>query len=675
MVISDVAALSGDAPNVTTLVMRLLARLNTDAPATPSTALAFDELRFIALQCAPQGLLAGCLLQDTANPSLCHEALSAIVHGMHAWHVGQGQGQLTQGQPALYRHLLETVDVQLPAVSSRHLFEHVDILCSSWDLSAYRLSLAQHPESCRHEILGAALLDLFVALPGPLQRAVGAGALAGAKYVSARLDDARLRMIDQARQAIQLALDASDAVDLDRSGPSAAQRVALGFMSSLHLLRRWERDVEANLQGGHIGPWRSMVRLVQRKGRYAVDYHGRQTLAQQPFDDLIVRDPEGFVRALARSRWVSPGKPDGSLLFTKLLRFGGPMFRVFSDDEITILRQWIAALPLENDEQADRHAPEPATSSTCPFMDMHHPLVQNLVASIPPAPRELYHRLLNIERHAASRAEALGYAQTWLARSAAAPRQSNHSLPFEDYAHERLRHWFEDRVLAQAQSYAGTPKDIVKSREEVVDEAVQLCPMIFVDGAWLQRWTRAGLVDTPVGALLYKIYSDEIGNGEVDLNHPTIYRALMQQMGVEMPDFRTREFTRFPRFDATAFDVPAFWLSVSQFPRRFLPETLGLNLAMELSGVGGAYRTARDELRHYGYSTLFVDLHNTIDNASTGHSALALQAIELHMDRFVAACNRTEIRSQWHRVWAGFCALASPKPRWTELFKKPRYGA
>ena len=247
-------------------------------------------------------------------------------------------------------------------------------------------------------------------------------------------------------------------------------------------------------------------------------------------------------------------------------------------------------------------------------------------------------------------------------------------MPFEDYAHERLRHWFEGRALAQAQSYAGTPKDIEKSREDVVDEAVQLCPMIFVDGAWLQHWTRAGLVDTPVGALLYKIYSDEIGNGLVELNHPAIYRTLMRQMGIEMPDFRTREFTRFSRFDETAFDVAAFWLSVSQFPRRFLPETLGLNLAMEISGVGGAYRTARDELRHYGYDTLFVDLHNTIDNASTGHSALALQAIELHMDPFVTACNPPEIRSQWQRVWVGFCALASPRQSWTELFTRPRYG-
>ena len=672
MVVSDAAAVSDDAPDATTLVQRLRTHLKTDAAATHCSAMAVDELRFVALQCAPQGLLAGCLLQEAANPSVCHEALSAKLHGIHAWHVGQGP--LSPGQPALYRHLLEAVEVRLPAVSSQHLFDHAEILSSSWDLPAYRLGLAQHSQARCHEMLGAALFDLSVALPGPLQRAVDAGALVGAKYVAARLGDARLRMLDQAQQAIRMAWNAPVGTDLHGSSLSAGQSVALGFMASLHLSQRWERDVQAHMRGGHIGPWQSMVRLVQRKGRYAVGYHGRQTLVRQPFDDLIVRDPQGFVRALAQSRWVSPGQPDESLLLTKLLRFGGPMFRVFADDETTVIRQWIAALPLEDDAQGEGLASGPAARCASPSVGRHRSFVKNAVASKPAAPRELYHRLLNIEGHADARADALVYAQTWLARSAAGVRQSSRAMPFEDYAHERLRHWFEGRALAQAQSYAGKPKDIEKSREDVVDEAVQLCPMIFVDGAWLQHWTRAGLVDTPVGALLYKIYSDEIGNGLVELNHPAIYRKLMRQMGIEMPDFRTREFTRFSRFDETAFDVPAFWLSVSQFPRRFLPETLGLNLAMELSGVGGAYRTARDELRNYGYDTLFVDLHNTIDNASTGHSALALQAIELHMDPFVTACNPPEIRSQWQRVWVGFCALASPKQSWTEVFKRPRYG-
>jgi hypothetical protein len=151
-----------------------------------------------------------------------------------------------------------------------------------------------------------------------------------------------------------------------------------------------------------------------------------------------------------------------------------------------------------------------------------------------------------------------------------------------------------------------------------------------------------------------------VGNGDSELNHPNVYRALIEDMGIEMPAFDTPAFCRWERLRDEAFRVPCFWLAVSQFPRRFMPETLGLNLAMELSGVGGAYRTARDQLRHYGFSTLFVDLHNTIDNVSTGHSARAVEAIERYMDDILATHRRDLIQAHWKRVWTGYRALVPP---------------
>jgi hypothetical protein len=104
-----------------------------------------------------------------------------------------------------------------------------------------------------------------------------------------------------------------------------------------------------------------------------------------------------------------------------------------------------------------------------------------------------------------------------------------------------------------------------------------------------------------------------------------------------------------------------------------MPETLGLNLAMELSGVGGAYRTARDELRHYGFSTLFVDLHNTIDNVSTGHSAMAVAAIEMYMDQVTHLNDQALTALHWRRVCVGYSALTSPAKNWREMFRRPRY--
>jgi len=61
-------------------------------------------------------------------------------------------------------------------------------------------------------------------------------------------------------------------------------------------------------------------------------------------------------------------------------------------------------------------------------------------------------------------------------------------------------------------------------------------------------------------------------------------------MGIDIGKFTDKKFATSILFDEDDFKVPTFWLAISLFPHSFLPETLGLNLAMELYGVGGEYR-------------------------------------------------------------------------------------
>src|SRR6185503_16242456 len=147
-------------------------------------------------------------------------------------------------------------------------------------------------------------------------------------------------------------------------------------------------------------------------------------------------------------------------------------------------------------------------------------------------------------------------------------------------------------------------------------------------GSWLQGFTDYELASSEIGHSLFAIYWDELGNGEASLNHPRIYREVLRGMGVDLPPTASPEFARWTGFRDASFELPVYWLCVGRFPRTFLPEVLGLNLAMELSGVGGTYRRARLALKAYGFSTRFVDIHNTIDNVATGHSAWAADAVD-----------------------------------------------
>nr|WP_238420460.1 iron-containing redox enzyme family protein [Streptomyces taklimakanensis] len=198
------------------------------------------------------------------------------------------------------------------------------------------------------------------------------------------------------------------------------------------------------------------------------------------------------------------------------------------------------------------------------------------------------------------------------------------------------------------------------SREALVDSTVQLAPLTLIDGAWIQGFTDYEHASSEIGHSLFDTYWDELGNGEARLNHPLIYREVLQEMGVDVPPTASRAFAEWEGFRDASFDLPVYWLSIGRFPQTFMPEVLGLNLAMELSGVGGTYRKARLALKKYGFSTRFVDIHNTVDNVATGHSAWAADAIDTYLSSITASQGAGALDSAWERVRTGYRSLNPP---------------
>jgi hypothetical protein len=644
-----------------------------------------DAVEFILAQCAPCELMNGALLQNFCAPSNSHEEVASLIHRAHALQVGDGCTQFNSAN--LFRQLLQRNGLHFPEISSEKFFVNRDVIASSWNLPAYQLSLSLFPRRFEAELLGAALFDVTEVMARPLHsladdRFDGIG---DSLYVKKkRAIQSELREV--IREAISRTMEQWDdehaAVNgTDTSLVAYRKRILTGFWTSATLLNAWLGDLSALLDSDYLGPRNAMIRLIEQKGIHAVGYHEKLKVDAVPFDQLIVENPAAFVHALERSRWISPGHPEKSLLTTKLIQFGGPMFRVFSDHEIETIRRWITSIP--RDVIADNAAPNAVGCCSRGGAQSSGTRYQRgaVGGNVPPqsvrrtrsSSRSMYTRLLNNEQDPAIYDEARDFVKSWLARSAEGISRDDRAIPFANYSHSKLRNWFEGKATSQLRDYEQSERSVQKTRDEVIDEALQLCPMIFIDGAWLQKWGNVGLVESPIGSHLFKIYADEIGNGNSIWNHPNIYRKLVEQMGVELPDFRKPEFAEWNGFRSAAFDVPVFWLSLSLFPRAYLPETLGLNLAMELSGVGGSYKTAHDELKHYGFSTLFVDLHNTIDNVSTGHSALALEAIELHMDEALRGGDNRMVAERWRRVWTGYRALTPRTSRWTEIFKPATY--
>ncbi|MFC6087825.1 iron-containing redox enzyme family protein [Saccharothrix lopnurensis] len=611
--------------------------------------------------CAPLALSAGAWLQWLSSAGNAETERALRVLSLYAQDVGVGYPHADRGSD--YRAVLRAHRLLDEAPGVR-LAGSDQVESSSFRLPGLLLAMSRLPDLFLPELVGADLHLRAVGLLPPL-----AGLDPDDLGVPAATLDLGARRRDDPRTALELSRSAAEAV-LEEGG---GDRLRHGFRWAGEELRTWCAALlrETGLAThADYDVWR----LIWARARQAAVYHADFPLEGRPLAEWFAdvdAGPGAFLDALARSTLVRPGNPDRSPLLRTLIGEKGRMFRIFTDDEVAVLRRWIAGLspdgstpgaagherlhraqrswhrpdtPLPNPGPALPDTPPPATRRTSAGDDFGRP-----------SAREAYRALLSRDDSPGLRRYAHDYVTRWLTRSAYGLDRAPRRLPPRWDPETGLRGWLaaeHDRHAAEHD--AGAPR--LPTREQLVDSTLQLAPLIMIDGGWLQGFTDHQLASSPAGRFLFQTYWDELGNGVRELNHPGIYRDLLRQMGIDLPPTDSPGFSAFAGFHDESFELPVYWLAVSRFPRTFQPEILGLNLAMELSGVGGSYRDARVGLLHHGFSTQFVDLHNTIDNVSTGHSAWAVDAI----DSYLADQPRDD-GEVWRRVRVGYRSLNPPE--------------
>lgn len=438
------------------------------------------------------------------------------------------------------------------------------------------------------------------------------------------------------------------------TGADARRQVAFGAAWMLHALRSWNELVVEEARAA-LHPQRAMEELIRERAREGAVYHQNFRMAGgETLSELLERaktDPGPLLKELAATRMVKPGNAERSSLVNGLIGPKGPMFRIFSADDVEVISKWIDSL-------ADLDPEPPPPAARVPVAPSPGLLDRTVEEGVVPADiREAYFVLQGRVLAPGTRDFALLYVNRWLAWAKRSLGRTDRSLP-ERWTSAGLRPWLLDMHDKHGVEFETGRSGSMPTREQIVDETLQLAPLTLIDGSWLQGFTDARLATTRYGFPLFETYWDELGNGDIEINHPKIYRDVLREMGIELAPTGSREFAYDPRFREESLERPVYWLCLGKLPQTFLPEILGMNLAMELSGVGGSYRTARRFLKHYGFSTHFVDLHNTIDNVSTGHSAWAADAIDTHMRTVSNLSTPAEFAAEWERVRIGYESLA-----------------
>ncbi len=626
------------------------------------------EFRYLIRQYAPVALTHGSWATPLAGTAIVHRRPFALLFRYYA---DGGARCAREG----YRTLLAAQGIGLPEVADEAFMRDGSLLDAAFLPAVLRLAIARSPQGLFPELLGMLFGQALGLLP---YRAWMAGrcppAIRGDPSLRPLLDpapphDAGLALIST---LIKDHLEAAEGA-LGRQGVGALwHRIRNGllaqFLAERGLVRSAVESWEARKRSDRHA---AVLSILKAKRSYALGQHRDQTLGDRRIDDWLTpgADLGGLLEALATSELVNPAAPLQSPFLARLAP-GGAMYRVFRDDEIATLVEWIGGLGESKSSNRERPL---AVSAEPPGGLYATPAASSRTGTCSLDPRILFHRLLNPEHYPGALPAARSLVQRFLKTTATALRGPMRDgdlrfFPYDPGALEARIDAIYHRAVAAYRPFVPPPR---LDREEYRWLLTRLAPLVLVDGCWLQKAAWLEGRHAPTAARLLAIYTDEIGGGDPDQNHANIFRRLLEGEGIRLPEPSSAEFIAWPGFSAALFDLPAYLLAISRFPRTFLPEILGLNLAIELSGLGAFYMAVVDEMRYLGLDPTIVTVHLASDNLASGHAALAREAVMIYLDGVGSDFGPEELDRHWRRVSLGYASLRIvPRRAFAVLFAR-----
>lgn len=282
--------------------------------------------------------------------------------------------------------------------------------------------------------------------------------------------------------------------------------------------------------------------------------------------------------------------------------------------------------------------------------------------------RNMFFKLQHLEDHpeilAPARDELLAMFSQGLALALKTPQDS--ILRIQQYSAESVWSFLEDeriRILAEWASYLerrrqGRGPALFGTTEAAKAWLVQQAPVKFVDGAWLGHVHK---ITTPfalrgVTKDAWQVLSEELGDGDLSKHHVHLYRKLLDHVGCPLPEGHSADFINFCDWDGMgndgAWEAAVAQLLISLFPNEFLPEILGYNMHFEMVTLNTMQ--AAHELKDLGIDPYYFLIHIAIDNADSGHTAMATHAVTRYLDMVRATEGETASEQAWKRVQVGF---------------------
>ena len=280
--------------------------------------------------------------------------------------------------------------------------------------------------------------------------------------------------------------------------------------------------------------------------------------------------------------------------------------------------------------------------------------------------KQLYYKLHNLEQHPEILPECRELLLSFLSStiSDALEIAGSTILSVDTFSRDRLNHFLkakDEDVTNRWEEYlvrrrAGGSREIFGDREEAKWWLKQAAPVKYVDGAWLGHINK---ITTPfkhrnITKNAWQVMSEELGDGDLAKNHVYVYRQLMDDIDAGLPAADSDDFINpHHKLNQTrCWKAAMAQLLISLFPHDFLPESLGFNMAYESLPLH-LLKTVK-ELREVRLNPYYFELHISIDNADSGHAAMAMAAVADYIELIEQDEGAEAAHIAWRRVQAGY---------------------
>ncbi len=605
-------------------------------------------------QYAPFALTEFCWLRNVSQAVNCH--VDSVSHLFTVYSRFRQIGGINQ-KAGSYRSLVRSLGLTMPALNSRAFSEQLQIQDMAFVWPVTQLTLALFPVRFLAEIIGYTLAHTY-----------GLSELSNSRFKQTlQADGLSLEYWDSDKVEClaekQRVSSRAAATEYLKKFPGTAeysaqlQRIWKGFQLYSINEQRLGNEIDSQIEIDSNAADK-VIRLFRSKAKYAQGYHGAVDLGGQSLDLWFkdsLSEPKKFLDSLINSSWFDVENPEQSRFFREFLSPNGPMFGVFDESEKVEILEWVKSHSncVNTVEPSGFHL-----NNKRSYRDNNAPVINVRKPKNIPGSRDMFYFLINRDKHR----DKLLQAQNIVSRRLHQTKLSSWFFRFPDLCYFNFSHdAFESRISriyrAQMNAYKPLRGRPDLSRQGIIWGIKQFAPTILVDGCWLQHIANLDGDWEEISQPLWRIYADEVGNGCTNLNHPNIYRNLLQSLSIQLPDIDSRQFCEDPGILYSAYDLPVYLLAISQYPRLYLPEIIGLNLAIELSGLGSGYMRLVETLRYWEIDPTIVSLHLSIDNMSCGHAAIAKDVVGLYLDKILAQSGQGAMHTHWRRIWTGFLSL------------------